>query len=119
MSSTWRTFATSASSRLGSPSITAAFDPNVWYYVSQTTNKIAYKDPRVTSRDVVSVTFGPDEKVTTVKSYALHNGYQIAYNRNATPTRGRELSWVEQLLGNVGRGSELPPDIDPGQRPGQ
>ena len=105
--------------RLGSPSITAAFDPNIWYYVSQTTNKIAYKDPSVTSRDVVAIQFGADEKVATVKAYALKNGYQVAYNKNSTPTRGRELSVIEQLLGNVGRGGELPPENDPGQRPGQ
>ena len=102
--------------RLGSPSITAAFDPNIWYYVSQTSNKIAYKDPKVTSRDVVAIQFSADEKVATVKAYRLGSGYQVAYNKNSTPTRGRELSVIEQLLGNVGRGSELPPENDPGQR---
>ena len=43
---------------------------------------------------------------------------KIAYNKAETPTRGRELSVIEQLLGNIGRGGMLPQDNDPGQRPG-
>jgi outer membrane protein assembly factor BamE (lipoprotein component of BamABCDE complex) len=106
--------------RLGSPSIQAAFDPNIWYYVSQTSVKVGYQNPKLTSRDVVAITFGPDEKVAAVKHLGLTNGYQIAYAKQETPTRGRELSVLEQLLGNIGRGSMMQPDqADPGRRPGQ
>jgi outer membrane protein assembly factor BamE (lipoprotein component of BamABCDE complex) len=105
--------------RLGSPSATSTFEPNTWFYISQTTNKIAYGTPRLMSRDVVAIKFGEDEKVTDVKHLVLKNGYELAYNKNETPTRGRELSVIEQLLGNIGRGGVLPPDADPGQRPGQ
>ena len=105
--------------RLGSPSTKSTFEPNTWYYISQTTNKLTYQNPRLMSRDVVSIKFDDDEKVSEVKHLGLKNGYEIAYNRNETPTRGRELSVLEQLLGNIGRGSVLPQDADPGQRPGQ
>lgn len=104
--------------RLGSPSTTATFEPNVWYYVSQMTNKVAYKNPKVQAREVVAITFGADEKVAKVDTYTLKNGYQVAYNGAETPTRGRELSVLEQLLGNIGRGGMLPQDNDPGNRPG-
>ena len=105
--------------RLGSPSTTSSFQPNTWYYISQTTNKLTYQNPRLITRDVVEIKFGEDEKVAEVKHLGLKNGYKIAYNKGETPTRGRELSVVEQLLGNIGRGSVLPQDADPGQRPGQ
>jgi outer membrane protein assembly factor BamE (lipoprotein component of BamABCDE complex) len=104
--------------RLGSASTTATFEPNIWFYISQMTNKVAYKNPKVQTREVVAITFGPDEKVVSVKTYGLKNGYQIAYNKAETPTRGRELSVLEQLLGNIGRGGVLPQDNDPGSRPG-
>jgi outer membrane protein assembly factor BamE (lipoprotein component of BamABCDE complex) len=104
--------------RLGSPSTTSTFEPNTWYYISQTTNKVTYKVPRLMNRDVVEIKFAADEKVTEVKHLVLKNGYQVAYNKNETPTRGRELSVIEQLLGNIGRGSVLPQDADPGRRPG-
>lgn len=105
--------------KLGSPSQIATFDKNVWYYVSATTEKIAYYNPRTTKRDVTAIRFGPDDKVVEVKSMALKDGYQIAYDKRETPTRGRELSVFEQLLGTVGRGGVLPQDNDPGNPRGR
>lgn len=106
---------------LGSPSVISTFDPNVWFYISQNSNTITYHKAKVIKRSVVSITFDKaSEKVTEVKDYALKDGKLVAYNTRETPTRGRELSIVEQLLGNVGRGGILPQqDPTPGQRPGQ
>jgi hypothetical protein len=44
----------------------------------------------------------------------------IAFNDRETPTRGREMTVLEQLLGSVGRGGLLPQDDEgvPGSRPG-
>lgn len=102
--------------KLGSPSQVATFEPNIWFYISQVTDKYAYYNPRMKSRDVVAVTFGPDEKVKDIKALTMKNGYQIAYAKRETPTRGRELTVLEQLLGNVGGGGtgQLPPQDDPG-----
>lgn len=106
---------------LGSPSVISTFDPNVWFYMSQRTDQMSFHAVRVVRRSVIQITFDKDsEKVTDVKSFALKDGKVIAYNGRETPTRGRELSIIEQLLGNVGRGSLLPPtEPTPGQRPGQ
>jgi outer membrane protein assembly factor BamE (lipoprotein component of BamABCDE complex) len=105
--------------RLGSPSTQGTFDPNVWYYISQKTEKYAYYMPRVQSREVVAISFDKDDKVAEVKDLSLKDGYQIAYDKQATPTRGKQLNWLEQLLGNIGRGrGMLPQDYDPGRRPG-
>lgn len=99
---------------LGSPSSKAAFDPNVWYYVSQVTDEYAYYKPRVRTRDVVRVTFAKDQKVSNVEHLTLKDGYQIAFDPRETPTRGRSLSPMEQILGTIGRGGLLPQDNDPG-----
>lgn len=106
---------------LGSPSVVSTFDPNVWFYVSQNLNTVSYHKSKVVKRSVVSITFNKEtEKVTDVKEYSLKDGKLVAYNTRETPTRGRELSVIEQLLGNVGRGGMLPQqDPTPGQRPGQ
>ena len=105
---------------LGSPSSQSTFDPNTWYYITQLSDAIGYHKPKVTRRQIVAITFDKEsEKVTKVDQYSLKDGKVIAYNDRETPTRGRELSWVEQLLGNVGRGAMLPQqDTAPGQRPG-
>ena len=89
--------------KLGSPSTVAAFDPNVWYYVSQTTERYTYHKARVTSRDVTVIAFDKDsEKLTKIDTLGLKDGRQIAYNGRITPTRGRSLTVLEQLLGSVG-----------------
>jgi outer membrane protein assembly factor BamE (lipoprotein component of BamABCDE complex) len=101
--------------KLGSPSATSTFDPNVWFYISQVTDTVAFYKPRVAKRDVVAISFGKDdERVLAVNNYTLKDGKVIAYNGRETPTRGRQLSILEQLLGNLGQGGILPRDQDQG-----
>jgi outer membrane protein assembly factor BamE (lipoprotein component of BamABCDE complex) len=107
--------------KLGSPSTTSTFDPNIWFYMNQVKERVAFRKPRVTARNVTAITFNKEtEQVESVNNYTLKDGKVIAYNGRETPTRGRELTILEQLLGNVGRGSMLPRDDEtvPGNRPG-
>ena len=109
------------SAKLGTPSATSTFDPNTWFYISQLTDRVAFYKPRVAKRDVVAINFDKEtEKVASVNSYTLKDGKVVAFNGRETPTRGREMTILEQLLGNVGRGGMLPEDdIAPGQAPGR
>lgn len=112
---------TSVRTKLGSPSATSTFDPNVWFYITEKKERVAFRRPRVTQREVVAVTFdGQTEAVEKVDLVTLEQGKAIAFNGRETPTRGRELTILEQLLGTVGRGSMLPNDDEdaPGNRPG-
>jgi outer membrane protein assembly factor BamE (lipoprotein component of BamABCDE complex) len=109
-------------SRLGSPSVVSTFDPNTWFYISQVTQYESFYKPKIIRRDVVEVAFNKtDEKVSTVNTLSLKDGRVIAYNGRETPTRGRELSVLEQILGTLGQGSLLnnDSDLNPGSRPGQ
>ncbi|MDB5465550.1 MAG: hypothetical protein JWQ46_312, partial [Phenylobacterium sp.] len=107
--------------KLGSPSVTSTFDPNVWFYMNQIKERVAFRKPHVVARSVTAITFNKDnEQVASVDNYTLKDGKVIAYNNRETPTRGREMTVLEQLLGTVGRGSMLPPQDEgvPGTRPG-
>ncbi len=108
--------------KLGSPSVQSTFDPNLWFYMSQVTDRVAFYQPRVARRDIVAIAFDPaTEQVATVNTYSLKDGKVVAVNDRETPTRGREMTILEQLLGNVGRGGMLPRDEEervPGNRPG-
>lgn len=106
------------SAKLGTPSVTSTFDPNTWFYVSQLTDRVAFYKPRIAKRDVVAINFDKEtEKVASVNTYTLKDGKVIAFNGRETPTRGREMTILEQLLGNVGSGV-LPQteEDDPGNR---
>lgn len=104
--------------RLGSPSATSTFEDNIWYYISQRTERYTYNKPEVSQRSVTVITFDKtSDQVTEVASLDLDDGQQIAMNDRETPTRGRPLTALEQILGTVGRG-QLPRNEEnvPGQR---
>jgi len=105
--------------RLGTPSTTSTFERDqVWYYMSQTTERYTYNKPQVSQRSITEITFNEaDGKVAQVRTLGLEDGEKIAMERRETPTRGRALTVMEQLLGNVARGQLPRTDEDqPGQR---
>ncbi|WP_332660809.1 outer membrane protein assembly factor BamE [Brevundimonas sp.] len=104
--------------KLGSPSTTSTFESdNVWYYISQVTEKYTYNRAQVTQRSVTEITFDDAGQVAAVNNLSLEDGRVVAMNGRETPTRGRQLTILEQLLGNVGRG-QLPrtEEDTPGQQ---
>lgn len=106
--------------RLGSPSTTAVLDQTAWYYVSATQERFAFYHPRTASRRVMVVRFDENDTVASVDHFGLERGRVISYNTNETPTRGRELGIIEQIFGNIGRGSPLPrSEEDDRTRPGR
>jgi outer membrane protein assembly factor BamE (lipoprotein component of BamABCDE complex) len=95
--------------RLGSPSAVSTFDKNVWYYMSQVTSRTAFYHPRINRREIVAIAFRPsDDQVVAVNTFTLKDGRVIAYNGRETPTRGREMSVLEQLLGSISAAGALP-----------
>lgn len=108
--------------RLGSPSTVGTFDTNTWFYINQLKSRVAFKKPEVISRNVTVISFNKDtELVESVNTLTLKDGKVVAFNGRETPTRGRELTILEQILGNVGRGGFLPNSDEeglPGNRPG-
>ena len=103
--------------RFGSPSTTAVFDQTAWYYVSSVQESVAFYTPHITERHVMVVRFDGDT-VSAVEKYGMERGRLVAYDDHVTPTRGRELGVIEQLLGNVGRAPPIQME-ERGGRPNQ
>jgi outer membrane protein assembly factor BamE (lipoprotein component of BamABCDE complex) len=110
---------TAVRARLGSPSTVSTFDPNVWFYISQVTQHQGFYKARTIRRDVVAITFNKDDQtVAKVDTMSLADGRVIAFNGRETPTRGRQLSVLEQILGTLGQGQlNNQQEINPGTRP--
>jgi len=104
--------------KLGSPSTTSTFERDkVWYYMSQVTEKYTYNLAQITQRSITEISFNDAGQVAEVRTLGLEDGQKIAMESRETPTRGRQLTILEQLLGNVGRGQLPRTDEDvPGQR---
>ena len=88
--------------RLGTPSTKSIFDDNTWFYVSTEQERLAFFREEVSARNIVAVRFGEDDKVEEILTYNADDGEVINYAQRETPTLGRELSLLEQLLGSVG-----------------
>jgi outer membrane protein assembly factor BamE (lipoprotein component of BamABCDE complex) len=96
---------------LGTPSTTSTFqDANdTWYYVSRETESFAFLKPTVTQQQVVAVDFDKFGQVAQVRRYTLEDGKAVEISDRATPSRGRELTFIEQLLSgleNIGGGKK-------------
>ena len=102
--------------RFGSPSTTAVFDQTAWYYVSSVQERVAFYTPRITDRDVMVVRFDGDT-VAAVEKYGVERGRIVSYSDEVTPTRGRELSVLEQLLGTIGQTPPIRTEEEQGGRP--
>ena len=88
---------------LGTPSSTGVFDDKNWYYISRKTKRVAFLDPDVLDQQVFVVSFDGKGVVNSVDHKDLKDGREISMAPGATPAPGRELTFVEQVLGNIGR----------------
>ncbi len=88
---------------LGSPTNTATFKDETWYYVTRRTEHFAFLEPDVLDQQVVEVHFDAAGRVASVRRYSLADAQTITPLDRATPTGGRKLNFLQQLLGNVGR----------------
>ena len=83
--------------------MTGTFDTNAWYYMTSQERSRAFFRPKTTIREVVAFKFDDSGSVTDVQTYTLADGMNIKMVSRETPTRGKELTFWEQLLGNVGQ----------------
>ncbi|MFZ5617024.1 MAG: outer membrane protein assembly factor BamE [Pseudomonadota bacterium] len=89
--------------KYGEPSLIGTFDRNAWYYVSALDASRAFFRPEVTARTVVAFHFDDAGLVQKVDTIQLADSVDVKVASRETPTRGKELGFWEQLLGNVGQ----------------
>jgi len=84
---------------LGSPSTTAIFDTEVFYYISQTRYRGAqFMKPKVVDRRVLAVYFDSEGLVTQITNYGLSDGKLFDFSTRTTPTGGKDQSFLSQLI---------------------
>lgn len=88
--------------KIGSPTTISPFDVNTWYYVGSITEKKAMLDPKIKREKIYVVSFLPDGYVN--KIVERRDGHKdIPIVDRVTPTTGNEFTFMEQMLGNLGR----------------
>ncbi len=100
---------------IGSPSAVSTFNPNIWYFISEVQESYAFLKPEITQQKVIQITFNDAGRVAAIKNYDLADAKEIVMVQRITPTTGKELTVLEQVLGNVGK---FNPATKQGQSPG-
>jgi len=95
---------------LGSPSSAATFGDETWYYIATRVETVAFNEPEVIDQQVVAIKFGEDGLVTAIDTYGLDDARAVEIVERVTPTSGREVTILQQLLGNVGRFAQKGPE---------
>ncbi len=88
---------------IGSPSSIGTFSDKRWYYISRKTEKFGFFDPKTVDQQVVEVLFDDQDKVQEIKKLNLDDAYDVDLVSRSTPTAGKSLTFMDQLLGNIGR----------------
>lgn len=84
---------------LGTPSTTGEFESEVFYYISQrAVKRYAYDKQRIVDQRILSVYFDETDTVTRVANYGLQDGKVFDFISRTTPTGGRDLSLLGQIL---------------------
>jgi outer membrane protein assembly factor BamE (lipoprotein component of BamABCDE complex) len=84
---------------LGTPSTTGAFDGEVYYYISQKKQKnFAFQKGKIVEQRVIAVYFDETQTVTRVADYGLQDGKVFDFISRTTPTSGRDLTFLGQIL---------------------
>ena len=92
-----------ATSLLGSPTAKATFDDNTWIYIGETTRSRIGRTPGILQQDVVVLSFDAGGVLRGVKRLNQDDGRDVSVVSRATPSPGSEASFLQQLLGNVGK----------------
>lgn len=88
---------------MGSPSTVSTVDGEAWYYISSKFETVAFYQPEEIERTVAAVYFDKTEAVQQIAYYGLEDGQIVNFVDRKTPTRGKELTILGQLFGNLGR----------------
>jgi outer membrane protein assembly factor BamE (lipoprotein component of BamABCDE complex) len=88
---------------LGTPSTVATVSGEVFYYISQRTERsVAFMPQEVVDQRVVAVYFDKNRRVERLANYGLKDGKVFDYVSRTTPAGGAEYSYLTNLFKMIG-----------------
>lgn len=92
---------------VGSPTQKAMFDENTWLYITEVTRPRVAQTLGLLSQQVVVMSFDDRGVLTNVTKKDSDDSVPISVVARTTPSPGTEASFMQQLLGNVGKFNAL------------
>ncbi len=91
---------------LGTPSNVTPFGDETWHYISTVTERQAFFEPVVKDRKVITIVFDRNGVVRVLDTKGLKDGKDITPVDRETPSAGKEMTVLQQMMGNVGKFSK-------------
>src|SRR5256885_14262273 len=79
---------------LGTPSTVATLSGEVFYYISQRTERTAFLPMKEVDRRVIAVYFDKNRKVQRLANYGIRDGKLFDYVSRTTPSGGQEQTML-------------------------
>lgn len=98
---------------LGTPSAKSNFGDDTWYYIMEKRETYGMFAPEVTEQNVTAVRFDSAGLVQELTKTDKEESKRVEYVEKTTPTEGRKMGIMEQLMGNFGKFSTPGRQIDP------
>lgn len=87
---------------VGRPVAQGVIRDDTWYFVGTRWEYYAYRAPKPIERQVVAISFNDRGTVGNVERFSLEDGRVVALNRRVTDSNIEGVSFLRQLLGNLG-----------------
>jgi outer membrane protein assembly factor BamE (lipoprotein component of BamABCDE complex) len=88
---------------IGSPTARDTFDDNTWLYISELTQQRIGRTLGELQQNVVVLTFDDRGVLKTINNFDKADGLPVTVIARTTASPGTEASFMQQLLGNIGR----------------
>ncbi|SIN92320.1 outer membrane protein assembly factor BamE [Vannielia litorea] len=88
---------------VGSPAGYGVQRESGYYYLSARTRTWGPKEPEFVDRQLLAISFDPSGRVSNIERFTLRDGNVVALSRRVTDSNIKGVSFLRQLLGNLGR----------------
>lgn len=88
---------------IGSPTAHDTFDDNTWLYISEMTQQRIGRTLGETDQNVVVMNFDERGVLKAINKLDKADALPVSVVARTTPSPGTEASFMQQLLGNIGR----------------
>ncbi len=88
---------------LGNPTMKPTFDDSNWYYYSKKTERWAFFKEKVSHMDILAISFDDENYVSDIRHYTVADNKIIDPVSKKTITHGKDVNFLAELFGNIGR----------------
>ena len=89
----------------GSPTSVNITTDNLWYYIGQRVEKVAFLQPNILEAVTVVLQFDDNDLLKRIQHFGQEHFQDVPFTARETLTTGHEVSLFEIIFGNLGVGT--------------